>query len=114
MSNNPNQQQQVAVQVRHEKMAALYANQVLINTTAEEVFLEFSPGVIMAAGSAVLPIHTRIAMTPVGLARLHQAIGKALQNYQFVQNPPPPATPENLPPLDIKDIPILAGGKNPE
>jgi hypothetical protein len=116
MSNIPNQQQQVAVQVRHEKMAALYANQVLINTTAEECFLEFSPGVIMdrAGGGAVLPIHTRIAMTPVGLARLHQAIGKALQNYQFVQNPPPPSAGENLPPLDIKDIPILAGGKNPE
>ena len=116
MSNLPNQQQQqLSVQVRHEKMTALYANQVLINTTAEECFLEFSPGVIMdrASGSAILPIHTRIAMTPNGLHRLYQAIGKALQNYQIVQNPPPAAA-ENLPPLDIRDIPILAGGKNPE
>jgi hypothetical protein len=116
MSNLPNQsQQQVSVQVRHESMSALYANQVLINTNAEECFLEFSPGVSLdrTTGAAILPIHTRIAMTPSGLARLHQAIGKALQNYQVVQNPPP-VVPDNLPPLNVFDIPILAGGKNPE
>jgi hypothetical protein len=52
-------------------------------------------------------------MTPAGLMRLHQAIGKALQNYQVVQNQSP-VVPDNLPPLDIRDIPILAGGKNPD
>jgi len=74
-------------------MTARYANQVLLNTTAEECYLEFSPGVIFdrAGGGAILPIHTRIAMTPVGLLRLHQAIGQALQNYQIVQNAPAPA-----------------------
>jgi hypothetical protein len=30
-------------------------------------------------------------MTPVGLLRLYQAIGQALQNYQVVQNAPAPA-----------------------
>ncbi|HEY2342301.1 MAG TPA: DUF3467 domain-containing protein [Chthoniobacteraceae bacterium] len=116
MSNLPNQpQQQVSVQVRHETMSATYANQVLITTNPEECFLEFSPGVSVdrATGAAILPIHTRVAMTPAGLMRLHQAIGKALQNYQVVQNQSP-VVPDNLPPLDIRDIPILAGGKNPD
>jgi hypothetical protein len=94
MSNIPNQpQQQLPLQIRYEDLTARYANQVLLNTTAEECYLDFSPGVIFdrAAGGAVLPIHTRIAMTPVGLLRLYQAIGQALQNYQITQNAPAPA-----------------------
>lgn len=94
MSNAPTQpQQQLPLQVRYEDMTGRYANQVLLNTTAEECYLEFSSGVIFdrAAGGGILPIHTRIAMTPVGLLRLYQAIGQALQNYQVVQNAPAPA-----------------------
>lgn len=79
-------------------MSARYANQVLLNTTAEEVYLDFSPGVVMdrAMGGAVLPIHTRIVMTPTGMLRLYQALAQALQNYQIVQtNPAPePGTPQ--------------------
>ena len=94
MSNVPNQQQQVNLQVRYDDMNARYANQVLLNTTAEECYLDFSPGVVMngaVGGGAVLPIHTRIVMTPTGMLRLYQAIGQALQNYQIVQNNPAPA-----------------------
>jgi hypothetical protein len=94
MSNVPNQQQQVNLQVRYDDMNARYANQVLLNTTAEECYLDFSPGVVMnqaAGGGAVLPIHTRIVMTPTGMLRLYQAIGQALQNYQIVQTNPAPA-----------------------
>lgn len=95
MSNNPNpQQKQVNVQIRYDELTARYANQVLLNTTAEEVYLDFSPGVIFdrgGNGGAILPINTRIAMTPVGLLRLYQAIGKALQNYKVTQNTPAPA-----------------------
>ncbi len=104
MSNTPNTpppQQQVPLQVRYEEMTARYANQVLVNTTAEECYLEFSPGVIFdrSGGSAILPIHTRIAMTPNGLLRLYQSVGQALQNYQ-VQNAPAPAPgqPQLVPP----------------
>ncbi len=100
MSNIPSQpQQQLPLQIRYEDMTARYANQVLLNTTAEECYLDFSPGVIFdrGAGGAILPIHTRIAMTPVGLLRLYQAIGQALQNYQIVQNAPAPAPGEPQP-----------------
>jgi uncharacterized protein DUF3467 len=101
MSNVPNQQQQVNLQVRYDDMNARYANQVLLNTTAEECYLDFSPGVVMngaAGGGPVLPIHTRIVMTPTGMLRLYQAIGQALQNYQIVQNNPAPApqTPQSV------------------
>jgi hypothetical protein len=111
MSNIPAQpQQQVPLQIRYEEMTARYANQVLLNTTAEECYLEFSPGVIFDRGSsgAVLPIHTRIAMTPVGLLRLYQAIGQALQNYQ-IQNAPAPAPqaaqPVTPPPAEVSAEP---------
>jgi hypothetical protein len=106
MSNIPNQpfgqqqQQQIPLQVRYEDMSARYANQVLLNTTAEEVYLDFSPGVVMdrGQGGAVLPIHTRIVMTPTGVLRLYQALAQALQNYQIVQTNPAPA-PENPQPV---------------
>jgi hypothetical protein len=107
MSNIPNQpfgqqqQQQIPLQVRYEDMSARYANQVLLNTTAEEVYLDFSPGVVMdrAMGGAVLPIHTRIVMTPTGVLRLYQALAQALQNYQIVQTNPAPA-PETPQPVN--------------
>lgn len=92
MSNVPNQQQQVNLQVRYDETNAKYANQVLLNTTAEEVYLDFSPGIVAGGqGGAVLPIHTRIVMTPTGVLRLYQALGQALQNYQIVQTQPAPA-----------------------
>jgi len=98
MSNVPNQQ--VNLQIRYEDMSAKYANQVLLNTTAEEIYLDFSPGIVSdrGQGGAVLPIHTRIVMTPTGVLRLYQAIGQALQNYQIVQTAPAPA-PETPQPV---------------
>src|SRR3954470_12741429 len=109
MSNIPNQpfgqqqQQQIPLQIRYDDMSARYANQVLLNTTAEEVYLDFSPGVVMdrAMGGAVLPIHTRIVMTPTGVLRLYQALAQALQNYQIVQTNPAPA-PETPQPVNIE------------
>lgn len=100
MSNFPNQsgqQPQVNLQIRYDDTSAKYANQVLLNTTAEEVYLDFSPGIVSdgGRGGAILPIHTRIVMTPTGALRLFQALGQALQNYQVVQSAPAaaPATP---------------------
>ena len=99
MSNFPNQQQQVNLQVRYDDQNARYANQVLINATAEEIFLEFSPGVVNAGpGQAILPIHTRIVMTPTSVLRLAQALGQTLQNYQVIQTNPAPA-PEAAQPV---------------
>jgi hypothetical protein len=92
MSNFQNQQQQVNLQVRYDEQNARYANQVLLNATAEEIFLDFSPGVVNVGNNqAILPIHTRIVMTPTSVLRLYQALGQALQNYQVVQTNPAPA-----------------------
>lgn len=93
MSNPANSQPQMNLQIRYDNLSAKYANQVLLNTTAEECYLDFSPGVVMDGGSggAVLPIHSRIVMTPTGMLRLYQALGQALQNYQIVQTQPAPA-----------------------
>ena len=47
MSNTPNNQQQMNLQIRYEDMTGRYANQVMLNTTAEECYLDFSSGVIV-------------------------------------------------------------------
>ncbi|MHA3772334.1 DUF3467 domain-containing protein [Verrucomicrobiota bacterium sgz303538] len=103
MSNVPNQPGQpgMNLQIRYEDMTARYANQVMLNTTAEECFFDFSSGVIVdrGTGGAVMPIHTRIVMNPNGMLRLYQLIGQALQNYQIVQNAPAPA-PEAPQPVE--------------
>ena len=95
MSNvpNPQAQQGMNLQIRYEDMTARYANQVMLNTTADECYFDFSSGVIVDRGSGggVMPIHTRIVMNPNGMLRLYQLIGQALQNYQVVQNAPAPA-----------------------
>jgi len=103
MSNVPTQP--VNLQIRYEDMSAKYANQVLLNTTAEEIYLDFSPGIVAdrGAGGAVLPIHTRIVMTPTGVLRLYQAIGQALQNYQIVQSAPAPAPQPPQPVVSITE-----------
>jgi len=103
MSNvpNPQAQQGMNLQIRYEDMTARYANQVMLNTTADECYFDFSSGVIVdrASGGGVMPIHTRIVMNPNGMLRLYQLIGQALQNYQIVQNTPAPA-PEQPQPVE--------------
>lgn len=94
------QQQQIPLQVRYDDLNAKYANQVLLNASNEEIYLDFSPGVVSNGNQgAVLPIHTRIVMTPTGVLRLYQALGQALSNYQVVQSNPAPA-PEPAQPLN--------------
>jgi hypothetical protein len=95
-------QQSVPLQIRYEDMTARYANHVLLNTGQEELYLDFTSGIIMdrAAGASVMPIHTRIAMTPSGVVRLWQLLGQAVQNFQVIQTQPgqPQApTPVELP-----------------
>lgn len=93
MSNeNPNPQPaqqapQIPVQVRYEEMMARYANHALLNTSGEECYIEFSSGIIAdrTIGANILPIHTRIAMTPSGVVRLWQLLGQAVQNFRVVQ-----------------------------
>ncbi len=76
MANEP-APKQVKIQVKYEDMTARYANQVVLTTGQEEIFLDFSSGLIPDQGSgfSTLPIHTRIAMSASGIKRLHQTLG---------------------------------------
>ena len=80
------------VQLRYDTSKVAYASQVILNTSVEEVYLDFSPGLINdpAGGASILPITDRIAMNPNAVLRLYQALGQALQAYQAP--PPPPAS----------------------
>jgi hypothetical protein len=100
---NAPQQQSMPLQVKYEDLTARYANHVLLNTGQEELYLDFTSGIVIdrAAGVSVMPIHTRIAMTPSGVVRLWQLLGQAVQNFQVIQAPqqqqPQPPTPVELP-----------------
>ncbi|MEQ1854408.1 MAG: DUF3467 domain-containing protein [Chthoniobacteraceae bacterium] len=80
--------QQVKLQVKYEDMTARYANQIVLTTGQEEVFLDFSSGVVadQGAGVNVLPIHTRIAMPHSALKRFHQMLTQ-LFNQALEQKP---------------------------
>jgi hypothetical protein len=104
------QQQSIPLQIKYEDMTARYANHVLLNTGQEELYLDFTSGIVIdrAAGMSVMPIHTRIAMTPSGVVRLWQLLGQAVQNFQVIQAPgqqaqqPQPPTPVQPPTGDAK------------
>jgi uncharacterized lipoprotein YmbA len=73
-------QQSVKLKVKYEELSAKYANQVVLNASAEEIYLDFSSGVIPdpATGEHTMPIHTRIAMSHNAARRLSQALQQAL------------------------------------
>src|SRR5580700_501835 len=92
MSNQPSNQQ--VLQVRYDDLKACYANHVLVSVGAEEVYLDFTSGIVAdRPGVSVMPIHTRIAMTPSGVVRLTQLLTQTIQNFQVVQVPPAPSAP---------------------
>lgn len=78
MSDKPTQQQ---IKVRYTETSALFASQFIINTTQEDLTLNFSSGAISdpASGESILPIHTRIAMTVGAARRLHNLLGSILK-----------------------------------
>jgi hypothetical protein len=86
MANDP-ASKQVKIQVKYEDMTARYANQVVLTTGQEEIFLDFSSGLVPDQGSGVstLPIHTRIAMTAGGIKRLYQVLGQLINKAQAAQ-----------------------------
>lgn len=85
--------QNVTIQVKYDDFTARYANHVLVNTGAEEVYLDFTSGVVSQPGGGVMPIHTRIAMTPSGVVRLAQLLTQTVQKFQVVQVPQGGAQP---------------------
>jgi hypothetical protein len=102
MSNQPSNQQ--VLQVRYDDLKASYANHVLVSVGAEEVYLDFTSGIVAdRPGVSLLPIHTRITMTPSGVVRLAQLLSQTIQNFQVVNINPPPSeapTPVEQPPVE--------------
>src|ERR1044072_5640793 len=101
MSNQPSNQQ--VLQVRYDDLKASYANHVLVSVGAEEVYLDFTSGIVAdRPGVSIMPIHTRIAMTPSGVVRLAQLLAQTTQNFQVVQIPPPTTPPTPVEPAPIE------------
>ena len=78
------EKQKVSMHVRYDNMETEFASQFIVNSTREEIIVNFSPGAIAdpQTNQQMLPINTRIAMTPQGAARLAQTLGSALKNMQ--------------------------------
>lgn len=72
------------LKVKYEQTTAHYANQFLVNTTAEELFLDLSSGAVTdpSSGDSVVPIHSRIAMSYAGARRLSQILAQAVQRHE--------------------------------
>lgn len=64
--------------VRHEPAAALYVREFLVQLGDDEVFVDCSSGIVHEAAGAVLPVHTRLALSPGGLRRLNELLTRAL------------------------------------
>ena len=77
-------QQTVSMRLRYDKTDTLFASQFIVNATREELIVNFSPGPLAdpQSNQQLLPVHTRIAMTPQGAARLAQTLTNALKNLQ--------------------------------
>jgi len=107
MSNQPSNPQQV-LQLKYDDLTARYANHALVSVGAEEVYLDFTSGIVAdRPGVSVMPIHTRIAMTPSGVVRLTQLLSQTIQNFQVVQVPPPPSQP----PTPVVPPPLISESK---
>jgi len=70
------------LRIKYDQSMASYASQALVQATAEEVIIDFSSGIIQdpsGQGGAVMPIHTRIAMSHAAAQRL---LGALTQTFQ--------------------------------
>ena len=78
------EQAKVSMSVRYDSMETQFASQFIVNSTREEIIVNFSPGAIAdpQTSQQILPINTRIAMTPQGAARLAQTLSSVLANMQ--------------------------------
>jgi GTPase SAR1 family protein len=81
--NSANESRQL--RIKYDESKATYASQALVQANAEEVIIDFSSGILQdpsGEGSAVMPIHSRIAMTHAGAQRLLGALTQTLQKQQ--------------------------------
>ncbi|MFQ3670061.1 MAG: DUF3467 domain-containing protein [Verrucomicrobiia bacterium] len=101
MTNRAPDKSSIKLKVKYEELSAKYANQVVLNASAEEIYLDFSSGVIPdpATGEHTMPIHTRIAMSHNAARRLSQALQQALSRSS---SPAPSPEQATLPPLKVE------------
>ena len=103
MQNQPQNPQQ-SLQLKYENFTARYANHALVSVGAEEVYIDFTSGIVAdRPGVSIMPIHTRIAMTPSGVVRLAQLLQQTTANFQVVQIPPPTTPPTPVEPAAVTD-----------
>ena len=78
------EQQKISMHVRYDNTETQFASQFIVNSTREEIIVNFSPGAIAdpQTNQQMLPVNSRIAMTPQGAARLVQTLTNALKNMQ--------------------------------
>lgn len=75
-------QKKQQIKVRYNETSSLYASQFILNSSEEDVTINFSSGPLVdpASGETMLPIHTRISLTRDGARRLMGVLGKALSD----------------------------------
>jgi len=69
------------VRILYEQTSAVFSNQVIVNSGRDQIILDFSTGIIsdQANNTHVLPIQTRIAMTPSSAANLVNTLAGVLR-----------------------------------
>lgn len=72
------------IRIKYEELSAKYANQVVLNGSADEIYLDFSSGPVPdpQSGESMIPIHTRIAMSHGAARRLLAALQQTLMRVQ--------------------------------
>ncbi len=79
--NQPKTQQ---IKVRYTETSSLYASQFIINSSDEDITVNFSSGPLADPGSGetILPIHTRISLTRAGARRLAGVLNRVLSEQE--------------------------------
>lgn len=97
MTDEKTSQQQI--KVRYNETSALYASQFIVNTSNEDLTINFSSGPITdpASGESILPVHTRMAMTINGARRLHAVLGNILKKQADAASGIPEAAQAKVP-----------------
>ncbi|HID70479.1 MAG TPA: hypothetical protein EYP35_08495 [Desulfobacterales bacterium] len=80
MAKEKTKQQQI--KVRYNETSALFASQFILNTSEEDITINFSSGPMNdpAGNETILPVHTRIAMTREGALRLRGILDQVLSS----------------------------------
>lgn len=89
------------LRLKYEEYSARYANQTILSGSADEVMLDFSSGPVpdAATGESVVPVHTRIAMTPAGARRLLAALQQTLKRIEAAGTQATVSQRASLPPV---------------